>query len=353
VSISNSTGTTNTTQSPQSPQSPGTGSNTTDLAALTQAVYRACPATRNTIGIPVIASDDPTRSSSYLGGRDVMFFSLPNKVGVVYFSTFSPEPETDACTTRFAIDLVYGLRNFTALGIENVLIDTSNNGGGAIVLSQFAQILFTGQKLENEANFESVLRRSPLSEALLQRFIDNPSLVNISSTFNPTSYRNSTSFNPLPRTTNFFSPGREYNINGQTLRTSNTLRDSVESVNLFDMLFMVPDAAPFPPKNIVFTGNGLCGSACATFTNFLIEYYNGTGYIQAAQPSKPIEVSSSPFPFRVLTNNAVYSLYGRSSIHHERVIRRRNFNRIQQHLPPPPTERNRLIRFRNQGSYQS
>lgn len=219
-----------------------------------------------------------------------MFFSLPNKVGVVYLSTFIPEPQTNACVTRFFIDLVYGLRNFTAAGIENVLIDTSNNGGGAIVLSQIAQVLFTGQRFQNEANFETVLRRSPLSEALLQRFIDNPSLVNVFSTYNPTTYRNSTSLNPLARNANFFSPGREYNINGQTLRTSNLLRDTIEQVELLDMLFDIPDAAPFPPKNIVFTGNGLCGSACATFTNFLIEYYNGTGYIQAAQPSKPIEV---------------------------------------------------------------
>lgn len=233
-----------------------------------------------------------------------MFFSIPNtKTGVVYLPTFLPEPATNACVTRYFIDLVFGLRNFTSAGIENVLIDTSNNGGGAVVLSQVAQVLFTGQRFQNEANFETVLRRSPLSEAFLQRFIDNPSLANVFSTFNPSTYRYNDT--PLAANTNFFDPGREYTINGQTLRTSNLLRDTTEQIELLDMLFNIPDAAPFPPKNIVFTGNGLCGSACATFTNFLIEYYNGTGYIQAAQPSKPIEFTAF-MAGQAFTSEAVY-----------------------------------------------
>lgn len=275
-----------------------------DLRLLAQSAYRACPATRNTIAIPVVTSEDPTKSASYLGGRDIMFFSIPNtKTGVVYLPTFLPEPASNACITRYFIDLVFGLRNFTSAGIENVLIDTSNNGGGAVVLSQVAQVLFTGQRFENEANFETVLRRSPLTEAILQRFIDTPSLADVFSTFNPATYRSGTA--NLPRDANYFSPGREYTINNQTLRTSNLLRDPTEQIALLDMLFDIPDAAPFPPKSIVFTGNGLCGSACATFTNFLIEYYNGTGYIQAAQPSKPIEFTAF-MAGQAFTSDAVY-----------------------------------------------
>lgn len=95
-----------------------------------------------------------------------MFFSIPNtKTGVIFMPTFLPDPATNNCVVRYFVDLVFGLRNFTSAGIENVLIDTSNNGGGAVVLSQVAQVLFTGQRFQNEANFESVLRRSPLSEA--------------------------------------------------------------------------------------------------------------------------------------------------------------------------------------------
>lgn len=292
IEVSESSAPTNTTQQPSTTPVRPTEA---DLARLAQSAYRACPlaSTSSITGVPVPTSQDPTRSANYLGGRDIMFFRVPNtKTGVVYLPTFLPEPTSNSCITRYFVDLVFGLRNFTSLGIENVLIDTSNNGGGAIVLSQVAQVLFTGQRFQNQANFETVLRRSPLSEALLQRYIDNPSLSNVFTTFNPNTYRSANSSTPFADNYNYFNPGREYTINSQTLRTSNLLSDTTEQIQLLDMLFDIPDAAPYPPKNIVFTGNGLCGSACATFTNFLIEYYNGTGYIQAAQPSRPIEFTA-------------------------------------------------------------
>lgn len=155
----------------------------------------------------------------------------------------------------------------------------------------------------------------------LQRFIDNPSLANVFSTFNPTTYRSGTS--NLARNNNYFSPGREYYINGKTLRTSNLLRDTLEQIEMLDMLFNIPDAAPFPPKNIVITGNGLCGSACASLTSFLVEYYNGTGFIQAAQPSKPIEFSAF-LAGQAFTSDAVYEEAARIGFNNTALLPRLN-----------------------------
>lgn len=298
----------------------GTGTNSTtdpvtettppsmeDFNRLAQSAYRACPRASNRVGVTVSTSNDPTRSSSYLGGRDVSFYTVSNgtgKTGVVFLSTFAPEPATEACFIRFYVDMVFGLRNLSQAGVRNILIDTSNNGGGYIVLSQIAQLLVAGQKFQNEANFESVLRRSALTEAILQRFIDTPRLANSTSTFNPSTYRNNTSLTTFPRDYNYFNPGREYSINGVNLRTSNLLRDSLEQVVLLDMLSDIPDVSQFAPENFVFIGSGTCGSACASFSNFLIEYYQGTGYIQSSQPSKPIEVSFTiDTPFSKLPNH--------------------------------------------------
>jgi hypothetical protein len=44
------------------------------------------------------------------------------------------------------------------------------------------------------------------------------------------------------------------------------------------------------PQNLVFTGNSLCGSACADFTNFMVQYLNVTSYMSTVQPWKPIEM---------------------------------------------------------------
>lgn len=147
--------------------------------------------------------------------------------------------------------------------------------------------------MEKLAGFETVLRKSPLSEALLQRFPDDPSLSNVFSTWNPRNYHANDSLDSFPRDYNYFNPGREYSINGKILRTSDTLRDSTVQVKRFETIYDIPNAPKFTPQKVAFTGNALCGSACSTLTNFLIEYYNGTAVMQSSQPAQPIEVSQS------------------------------------------------------------
>lgn len=221
-----------------------------------------------------------------------MFFILPeSQTGVVYMPTFLPEPLSNACINRFLIDLLLGLQNFTTAGVDNVLVDTSNNGGGSVLLNQAAQRLFTGQQFLEENNFESVFRRAPLAEALHQRYLDNPG-INPGGFYNPTTFRSGNSTDTLAPGTNFFSPGDSFTINEVTLQTSNRLSDTIDPIEMLDAMFDIPDQPPFAHPNIVFTGNGLCGSACASFTNFLIEYYNATAYINAAQPSSPIEFTA-------------------------------------------------------------
>lgn len=202
----------------------------------------------------------------------------------MFIPTFNPD---GICERRFYLDAILGIRNLTAAGVKNLLIDTSNNGGGSVLLNQALQRLVTGEQYLIQNNFQSVLRRSPLSDALVNAHLAQPNVTSQYSVFDPASYRNGTQV--IQATDNIFSPGGSRDVNGKTLLTSDLLQDQIEYVQLVDAANNVSNNAPFSPENIVFTGNGLCGSACSSFTNFLIEWYNATAFIATARSAKPIE----------------------------------------------------------------
>lgn len=245
-------------------------------------LYRACPINLNAYSFPFSSRFNPQNSAAYLGGRDIQFYKLPNmSTGVMFISTFSLK---GACQQRFYLDAILGLQNLTAAGVKHLLIDTSNNGGGSVVLNQGLQRLLTGEKLLYQNNFQSVLRRSPLSDALITAHLAQPN--DTGSYYSADTYRNGTQ--NLNATEDIFLPGSSRQINGKTLYTSDLLQDTVDYIQEVDIANNVSNMSAFSPQDIVFTGNGLCGSACASFTNFLIEWYNATAYVAAARPSLPL-----------------------------------------------------------------
>lgn len=279
-----------------------------DVDLLVQQAYTLCP-------IEITApkyryAHSPQNSSAYLGGRDIQFYALGDdrKTGVIFVSTLAPlDPSTNApsvpCTNRFVADLYLGFKNFTAAGVERILIDTSNNGGGQVVLNQFLQRYITGERHEVDLNFDTLLRNSPLAEGLLKANIEHASHYTIGNTYFPSKYRDGTE--RVTANTDFFSPGNSYTINGEILHTSNTLQDSIETIDQFEEPLNIPHAPTYSPADIVFTGNGLCGSACSSFTNFLIEYYNATAYIASARPQNPIEFQAFAAG-QATTSDAIY-----------------------------------------------
>ena len=257
------------------------------LSQIAAEAYAACPVSSGAVAYPL--QNDPTATSNYLGGRDIQFYTVPDHsdVGVIFVPTFEPAAvdATDSCINRFIVDAVLGLQNLTSAGVSKVLIDTTNNGGGSVLLNQVLQRLMTGEKYEIDNNFQSLLRKAPLAEAFLQAHIDNPSAD--SGSFGPQLFRNGT--NDLSSGTDYFVPGLSQTINGATLLTSNYLEDNIDEIEQLDAAWNLSSNAAFAPSDIVFTGNGLCGSACSSFTNFLIEYYNATAYISTPYPDKSIE----------------------------------------------------------------
>jgi hypothetical protein len=68
----------------------------------------------------------------------VQFFALDQertggvKTGVIYVTTFDPQPATVTCFNRFILDVVIGLQNFTRDGVQRILVDTSVSVGTAL-----------------------------------------------------------------------------------------------------------------------------------------------------------------------------------------------------------------------------
>jgi hypothetical protein len=243
-------------------------------------------------------SNSPQAGSEYLGGRDIQFYALGDdkNTGVIFLSTFypklplsqDPEGRSSACTYRFIIDTFLGFQNFTRAGVERVMIDTSGNGGGSVALNQYLQRFMTGDDFEVDLNFDTLLRKSPLAEALLAANIEaGLSSSTSQNTYQPGLYRNGTAIVSADR--DIFTPGNEYTINDQSLVTSDFVQDDVQLIDTLESILHISDTPPYSPNEIVFIGNGLCGSACASFTNFLIEYYNATAYITSGRPENPIE----------------------------------------------------------------
>ena len=257
--------------------------------------YAQCPI--DTSAARYQYENSPQSGSEYLGGRDIQFYALGDakKTGIVYLSTFDPKlPVTQdpnglsqACRDRFIVDTYLGFKNFTQAGVERIMIDTSNNGG-SVDLNQFLQRYLTGDDYEVDLNFDTLLRKSPLAEALLQANLKvGATGATYRNIYQPGQYRNGSEMVPVDK--NFFDPGNEYAINGQTLYTSDALQDDVQFIDVLEDSLNISNTAPYSPNEIVFIGNGLCGSACSSFTNFLIEYYNATAYITSGRPKNPIE----------------------------------------------------------------
>lgn len=269
---------------------PQTGS--IDIESVIQQAYTLCPVE---LAAPKYQyTNHPQNSRAYLGGRDIQFYALGDdqRTGVMFVPTFGPmDASTNQpsipCTNRFVADLYLCFRNFTSAGVEKILIDTSNNGGGQVVLNQFLQRYITGEQYEAGLNFDTVLRKSPLVEGLLKANIVNASAETVNNVFYPGKYRRGAQ--QVSADEDVFDPGNSYTVNGETLQTSNLLQDSIQAIDQFEGPLNISDTPPFSPAEIVFTGNGLCGSACSSFTNFLIEYYNATAYIAAPRPQNPIE----------------------------------------------------------------
>ena len=236
----------------------------------------------------------PINNTQYIGGRDVTFWKLGDDkdTGVMVVPSFAILGHYEsACDRRFILDAYFGLKNLTEAGVKRLLVDTTDNGGGELRFSQDLQRLLVGPSLDKYNALESFLAKTDLTQAMTKKDDSNETLALLDGEFSPHVFRKWGETEDLPINDNFFEPGTVQQINGHTLQLSNGIADTLDALHDWEHLLGNPDAF-FSPENIKFTGNGLCGSACASFTNLLIEYWNATAIINNPQPEKPTEFTA-------------------------------------------------------------
>ncbi|KAF8607363.1 hypothetical protein BDV93DRAFT_553079, partial [Ceratobasidium sp. AG-I] len=178
-----------------------------------------------------------------------------NKTGVLMVGSFGGD------YTQFQTDTVAALAKFKSVGVKQLIVDTTGNGGGYVCLGEFLINALAGTGF-GYAGFESTMRANPLARKIVAADIAQ----GIDYMFyspNQWAFLNNT---PQPANYNYMEPPTNFIING--------VKDSV-SKRFYDICtpydVELPAEPAFPPSKILIVGNGLCGSTCALFTGVAYE----------------------------------------------------------------------------------
>ncbi|CAE6533511.1 unnamed protein product [Rhizoctonia solani] len=162
---------------------------------------------------------------------------------------------------RFQNDSYSALSKLKAANIQQLIVDTTGNGGGFVCLGHFLINALAGTKF-GYAGFESAVRAQPLARRIVASLITQE----INGMFYSPSRWSSLNNTPLQDNYNYMEPPTNFTINDTNDATSQRIYDTCTPYNV-DL-----PAEPFlPPSKIIIVGNGYCASTCAMFTGIAYE----------------------------------------------------------------------------------
>ncbi|CUA67231.1 hypothetical protein RSOLAG22IIIB_07285 [Rhizoctonia solani] len=194
----------------------------------------------------------------YVAGGDGQlkaYILADNKTGVLMVGSFGGN------YTKFQTDTVAALASFKSAGVQQLIVDTTGNGGGYVCLSEFLINALAGTSF-GYSGWESSARANPLARKIVAADIAQ----GIDYMFyspNTWAFLNNT---PQPVNYNYMEPPVDFIINGQ--KDSNSQR-FYEICTPYDVA--LPADPAFPPSKILIVGNGICGSTCALFSGIAYE----------------------------------------------------------------------------------
>ncbi|QRV98977.1 peptidase family S41 protein [Ceratobasidium sp. AG-Ba] len=198
----------------------------------------------------------PTQPILAGGDGQLKAYILPdNKTGVLMVGSFGGDYE------KFQTDTLAALNKFKSSGVQQLIVDTTGNGGGYVCLGEFLINALAGTKF-GYAGFESTTRANPLSRKIVAADIAQ----GIDYMFyspNNWAFLNNT---PQPSNYNYIEPPTNFIINGQKDSVSKRFYDICTPYDV-----ELPAEPAFPPSKILIVGNGLCGSTCALFSGVAYE----------------------------------------------------------------------------------
>ncbi|KAJ3323528.1 hypothetical protein HDU76_013623 [Blyttiomyces sp. JEL0837] len=251
------------------------------------------------------------------------FFNLDGNTGVWLFSTVDPATHSQQAFINWLVAVTNGLSKLEMLGMKQLIIDVTNNGGGSICAGQaLVQYLFPKQK------FTWTQYDLRYSQALF-------TVTAASQSSNQSIYavdgKSFTDNRPMVTVNDLFVPGNTTTRGGISGRYSNVfLNADCQSFiqSLLDPGNVVQLKKGWDPKDVVIVSNGLCGSTCAAMVSlpFWEGYASGNidypsewipqpanGQLPVIDPSNPYSVwkiaagfaNGKVTPFGAFSNGSV------------------------------------------------
>ena len=225
-----------------------------------------------------------------------LVFTADVKPSVRNRGSFEPDADLpNSGFTQFETDVASSLTAFKSAGVENMLIDLHNNGGGFVCLGIFLHQFFAGTSFGGGyAGFESTERGNELAAKIVAANV----ALGINDTFySPVNWAflNNTQ---RPISDDYDVPLLPATVNGQSEPTSQRLQDVCGT---FDI--PMPATPPFPLDKIAIIGNGNCASTCSMFSTLMVERHG----VRTAVFGGPKEVGGkqAPVEYKGMAGNQV------------------------------------------------
>eukprot|EP01119_Soliformovum_irregulare_P012029 TRINITY_DN3091_c0_g1_i3.p1 TRINITY_DN3091_c0_g1~~TRINITY_DN3091_c0_g1_i3.p1 ORF type:complete len:629 (+),score=164.53 TRINITY_DN3091_c0_g1_i3:284-1888(+) len=259
----------------------------------TLAFQSACRASANVSRTPLVANVEPIGPKPSSHPRSpkrsnitplvnctscgVGLYQIDAKTMVLYINTFEPSDEA-----AFLATIEKGLAIGSSLGLTNVILDLSQNGGGDICLGrQVLRLLFPDRINWGPTD----VPQSPLA---LNLTLSAVALNNSNTFWSPTVYLDEDG-NPFPNSESWLVPGIS-RFRGGVVQTFSQLIHI--GTGCGDINQTNPN--PYVPKNMLIMTRGFCGSTCALFANHLRNYEGVRTVVVGGLKGRPQGYTSFP-----------------------------------------------------------
>ncbi|KAF8684051.1 peptidase S41 family protein [Rhizoctonia solani] len=198
----------------------------------------------------------PTQPDVINGTGVIKAYVLPDdKTGVLMVGSFGGD------YVGFQNDTLRALSKLKAAKVQQLIVDTTGNGGGYVCLGEFLINALAGTNF-GYAGFESTVRAQPLARKIVESYIEQ-GIDYMSYSPNQWAFLNNT---PQPANYNYIEPPTNFTINLTKDAVSKRFYDICTPYDV-DL-----PAEPFlPASKIIIVGNGECASTCALFTGVAYE----------------------------------------------------------------------------------
>ncbi|CAE7140128.1 unnamed protein product [Rhizoctonia solani] len=196
------------------------------------------------------------------------------KTAVLWIASFGGR------TTLASKAIVNGLNYVKKQGVQRLLVDVTNNGGGQICLASFLHRVLAGPQpgLDIQPGFDGSVRAQDLPQKIVAKIIAGGLPEDDTSYYNPSNYKgaNGTEF---AANFNWLDPAINMRVNGVPDKFSQKIGDTCLPFSQTP-----PTTQPFEFENIAIMSNGRCASACSLFSILMRTRYNVKTVVVGGKP---------------------------------------------------------------------